>query len=267
MSLQHLGPDAARRLGLAGRLAPLGLLVGVLVLVYAMGWHRQLSFETLVLHSAAIDAFIEAHRVVAVLSFLAIYAIGAMLALPAGAVLAVIGGFLFGTLAGGAAAMIGSTLGAAIVFLVARSAFGEQLLRRVGPRAESFAAGFRVDAFFYVMFLRLVPVPSWFTNLTAALCRMRLWTFVAATALGRTPGSFILALFGAGLDSVMASQEAAYRACQTAGGLDCRIDFDPANVVTPTLLAALVGLGLLALVPVLARRLLWRRAAIGPERP
>jgi len=96
---------------------------------------------------------------------------------------------------------------------------------------------------------------------------VRFSTFVAATALGRTPGSFILALLGAGLDSMIASQEAAYRACLAADGLDCRIDFDPANVVTPTLIAALVGLGLLALVPVLARRLLWRRAAIGPERP
>jgi len=268
MSLQQLGPDAGRRLSrMLGRLVPLGLLVGGLVLAYAMGWHRNLSLETLVRHSAAIDALIEAHRVVAILSFIAIYAIGAALALPAGVVLAVVGGFLFGALTGGAAAMVGSTLGATIVFLVARSAFGEQLLRRVGPRAESFAAGFRVDAFFYVMFLRLVPVPSWFTNLTAALFRVRFSTFVAATALGRTPGSFILALLGAGLDSMIASQEAAYRACLAADGLDCRIDFDPANVVTPTLIAALVGLGLLALVPVLARRLLWRRAAIGPERP
>jgi uncharacterized membrane protein len=31
-------------------------------------------------------------------------------------------------------------------------------------------------------------------------------------------------------------------------------------VLTPTLLAALVGLGLLALVPVLAKRLWWRQA-------
>lgn len=250
-----------------GRLTPLGLLLGALVLAYAMGWHRSLSIETLVENNAAIDAFIAAHRVAAVISFIAIYAAGVMLAMPAaGAVLAVIGGFLFGALIGGAGSMIGSTLGSTAVFLVARTAFGEKLLRRVGARAESFAAGFRADAFYYVIFLRLVPVPSWFTNLTAALCAVRLPVFVAATAIGRTPGSFLLALFGAGLDSMIASQETVYRACQASGGLDCRIDFDPANVVTPTLIAALVGLGVLALIPVLARRLLWRRAAIGPER-
>jgi len=171
MPLTDPGPDARwRRWPLAlGRLAPLGLLVGALVLVYAMGWHRSLSIETLVENNAAIDAFIAAHRVAAVLSFVMIYAASVMLAVPTGAVLAVIGGFLFGTLTGGAASMVGSTLGATTVFLIARSAFGERLLRRVGARAESFAAAFRADAFSYVMFLRLVPVPSWFTNLTAAL--------------------------------------------------------------------------------------------------
>jgi len=258
-------PDAGRLRLVLRRGLPLALLVALLVVGYAMGWHRGLSLETLVRHGAAIDGFIAAHRLAALLIFVAVYTAGAMLAMPAGAVLAVIGGFLFGAFSGGAAAMIGSTVGATAVFLVARSAFGERLLCRVGPRAESFAAGFRADAFCYVMFLRLVPVPSWFTNLTAALFAVRLPTFMAATALGRTPGSFILALFGAGLDSMIAPQEAAYRACIAAGSTDCRIVFDPANVLTPTLLAALVGLGLLALVPVLARRLLWRRAAVRPE--
>ncbi len=236
------------------RLAPLCCLLGLLVLAYAMGWHRNLRLETLVENNAAIDAFIEAHRIAAILSFVVIYTLGAVLAMPAGAVLAVVGGFLFGALIGGAAAMIGSTLGATPVFLIAHSAFGERLLSRLGPRAESFAAGFRADAFCYVMFLRLMPVPSWFTNLTAALFAVRLRTFVGATAIGRIPGSFLLALFGAGLDSMIATQEVAYRACLAAGELDCRIEFDPANVVTPMLIAALVGLGLLALVPVLARR-------------
>jgi uncharacterized membrane protein YdjX (TVP38/TMEM64 family) len=242
------------------RLAPLAGLVALLVAAYATGWHRELSLETLVRHYAAIDAFIAAHRVAAVLAFVAIYVAGAVLAMPAGAVLAVIGGFLFGALIGGSAAMIGSTAGATIVFLVARSALGEHLLRRAGPPAMRFAAGFRADAFCYLLFLRFVPVPSWLTNLTAALFGVRLPVFTFATALGRAPGSFTLALLGAGLDGVIATQVTAYRACLAAGGHDCRVDFDAAAVVTPTLIAALLALGLLALVPVLARRLLMRYA-------
>jgi uncharacterized membrane protein YdjX (TVP38/TMEM64 family) len=235
------------------RLAPLVAVMALLFVVYSMGWHRELSLETLVRHRAAIDAFIAAHRLTAVLAFIALYSAAAMLAMPTGIVLAVTGGFLFGTLVGGISA-------------IARTAVGEHLARRAGPAAERLAAGFRADAFSYIVFLRLVPVPSWFTNLTAAVLGVRPAIFIAATALGRSPGSLILAFFGAGLDSLIAADVASYRACLVAGGDDCRIDFDPANVFTPTLLAALVALGLLALLPVVAKWLwLWRRARTEPE--
>src|SRR5438105_15864713 len=101
MSLQQPGPDATRRLRrMLVRLAPLGCLLGLLVLAYAMGWHRSLRLETLVENNAAIDAFIEAHRAAAILSFVVIYALSVALVMPAGMVLAGVGGFLFGALIG-----------------------------------------------------------------------------------------------------------------------------------------------------------------------
>src|SRR2546423_1287804 len=97
MSPQQPERDAIRRLRrMLVRLAPLGCLLGLLVLAYAMGWHRNLRLEALVENNAAIDAFIAAHQVAAILSFVVIYALGVALVMPAaGAVLAVIGGFLF----------------------------------------------------------------------------------------------------------------------------------------------------------------------------
>src|SRR5262245_10290519 len=249
------------------RVMPCAVLLTLLVAVYVTGAYRHLSLETLVRNSAAIDGFIAAHRTAAVLIFVAGYAACVALAIPAGVGLAAIGGFLFGAPLGAIAAMAGSTMGATIVFLVARSAFGEQLLRRTGPFLMRFAHGFRADAFCYVLCLRLMPVPSWFTNLAAALFQVPLKTFVAATALGRTPGSLVFALLGAGLGSVIAAEAAAYHACLAAGGLDCRVGFDPANVLTPTFLAALIALGLLALAPVFARRFIARRVPAVPERP
>src|SRR5262245_22169384 len=151
---QELKPDAPGTWRWR-RLVPLAVLVVLLVVVYAMGWHRELSLETLVRHNTAIDEFIAAHRAPAVLLFVAVYVAGAALAMPAGVVLAVIGGFLFGALLGGFASMVGSATGATIVFVIAKSAFGEHLLRRAGPLAARCAAGFRADAFCYVLFLRL----------------------------------------------------------------------------------------------------------------
>ena len=255
-------PEAAKmRRSPVRRLMPLAVVAALLIIVYAMGWHRVLSLETLIRHRAAIDGFIAAHKLVAVLAYIGLYIAVAALSIPAGAWLTITGGFLFGTIVGALATIVGATVGATILFLIAQSAAGEYLARRAGARVAKFAAGFRADAFNYLLFLRLVPVPFWLVNLVPALLGVRLRTFVAATALGIIPATFIFAFFGAGLDSVIAAHEATYQSCLAAGGVDCRINFEPARLLTPTLLAALIGLGLLALVPVLAKRIWWRQAS------
>jgi uncharacterized membrane protein YdjX (TVP38/TMEM64 family) len=245
------------------RLLPLAVVAALLGAVYVMGWHRELSLATLIRHRAAIDGFIAAHKPVAVAAYIGLYIAVAALSIPAGAWLTITGGFLFGTIVGALAAIMGATLGATSLFLIAQSAAGEHLARRAGPLVGRFAAGFRADAFNYLLFLRLVPVPFWLVNLVPALLGVRLRTFVTATAIGIIPATFIFAFFGAGLDSVITAQEEIYRACLAAGGGECTIHIEPARVLTPTLLAALIGLGTLALVPVLAKRIWWRQARTG----
>jgi uncharacterized membrane protein YdjX (TVP38/TMEM64 family) len=127
-------------------------------------------------------------------------------------------------------------------------------VRRAGPRVGRFAAGFRANAFNYLVFLRLVPAPYWLVNLVPAVLGVPLRTFVIATAIGIIPITVIFAVLGAGLDSVLSAQAASYQACQQAGALDCRMQFEPKSLITPTLLAAMGGLGVLALIPVLAKK-------------
>jgi uncharacterized membrane protein YdjX (TVP38/TMEM64 family) len=238
------------------RLVPLGVIVVISVVVVALGWHRQVSFETLARHHEALRDFIAAHEVSAVAAYVVLYIVAVGLSLPVGFYLTVIGGILFGAILGGAAAMLGATIGAICIFLIARSAIGEHLVRRAGPLAEKLAQGFRDDAFNYLLFLRLVPIfPFWVINLVAALCGVRLAIFAAATALGIVPATFTFAFFGAGLDSVIAAQQAAYRSCLAAGRVDCRLKFHMDTALTPELLAALAALGVLALVPVVVKRL------------
>jgi uncharacterized membrane protein YdjX (TVP38/TMEM64 family) len=237
------------------RFLPVIALVLLGVVVYAMGWHRELSLETLVRHRTMIDVFVADHRLAAIAVFVAIYIAVVALSVPGAAFLTISGGFLFGGMIGGLATIVGATIGATCIFLIARSAFGEFLVRRAGPLAAKLAAGFRADAFSYLLFLRLVPVfPFFLVNLAPALTGVKLRTFVAATALGIVPGTFALAFFGAGLDSVIAAQEAAYQACRAAGHQHCRLDFDFKAAVTPEMLAALMALGIVALIPVLVKR-------------
>ena len=66
------------------------------------------------------------------------------------------------------------------------------------------------------------------------------------------------------VDSVIAAQESAYQACIAAGRADCHLNFSMSALVTPQLLAALVALGVVALIPVVVRKWRARRGAAMP---
>lgn len=246
------------------RLAPFAVIALAMGLVYAMGLHQYLSLETLVKHRNALDEFISGNWPVAVASYVGLYVAAVAMSFPGALLLTISGGVLFGCWVGSAAAVLGATAGAALIFTIASSAFGGVLARRAGPIAAKLAAGFRADAFSYMLFLRLVPVfPFWLVNLAAALVGVRLTTFVAATAIGIIPGTVAYSLLGAGLDSVIGAQETAFRACLAEGRSDCRLDFDFGAALTPQLIGALVALGLVALIPVVWSRLRGRRSEPG----
>lgn len=247
---------------LVRRMIPLIVIVLLAIAVYVTIGRGMISLEALVQHRAAIDAFVVEHRALAVIAYIALYIVVVALSLPGATFLTVTGGFLFGLVLGASAAVIGATLGATVIFLVARSALGEPLLKRAGPRANQLAQGFREDAFSYLLFLRLVPAfPFFLVNLVPAFADVRLSTFVAATALGIIPGGTVYAFAGIGLDSIISAQQEAYDACMAVGRADCHLTFSAHGILTPELIGALVALGVLALVPVVVKRLRARARA------
>ena len=244
------------------RYAPLAIVLALTAVVLAMGWHRELSLETLVRYRMAFEDLVAAHGLIAVLAFVAVYIAVVTLSIPGAVYLTITGGLLFGAAYGALASFTGATIGATVLFLMALTAFGELLIRRAGPRAARLAEGFREDAFSYLLFLRLVPLfPFFLVNLVPALAGVRLAPFLAATAIGIAPATIVFALVGSSLDSVIATQTAGYRDCLAAGRTDCMVAFDIYSVLTPTLIAALVGLGVLALIPVAVKRWRGRRIA------
>jgi len=245
------------------RFAPILVIVVLIAAAYGFGLHRHVSFETLVRNRAAIDQFVSEHGAAALAGYVALYIAVVSLSLPVAVFMTVTGGFLFGTVLGTVAAVLGAVGGGTLVFLIARSACGEWLTRRAGPFVAKLAEGFRADAFSYLLFLRLVPVPFWLVNLAPAMFGVRLRTFVTATAIGILPATVTFAMFGAGLGSIVVAQEAQYSACLAAQNSGCSVDFDLSNVLTPALVAALVAFGVLALIPVLARRLFGRKLGVG----
>ena len=216
-----------------------------MVAVFASGAHRHISLETLVRHRMAIDAFIADHAVAAVAVFIAIYIVVVALSIPGALFLTISGGVLFGTLIGGSGAVSSARRSARPSSSWSPGARAAKTsCAAPGPLACKLADGFRADAFSYLLFLRLVPAfPFFLVNLVPALVGVKLPTFVAATVIGIMPATFAFAFFGSGLDSVIAAQEAAYRACLAAGRGECALKFDIGMIVTPQLLAALAALG------------------------
>jgi uncharacterized membrane protein YdjX (TVP38/TMEM64 family) len=249
-----------------GRLVPLGVILVTMAVMVALGWRHQLSIETLVRHRAAIDAVVTAHVALAVLAFVVVYAAAVSLSFPGAALLTIAGAMLFGALMGGLAAVVAATLGATAIFLITKHACGGaaacRLARRAGPLGEKLAAGFRKDAFCYLVFLRLVPLfPFWLVNLVAAPAGVGLMPFVAATALGIVPATFAFACFGAGLNSAIAAEENLYQTCLAAQRTGCHLDFDFQAAATPELIGGLVALGLIALIPPVIRHYRSKRMA------
>jgi uncharacterized membrane protein YdjX (TVP38/TMEM64 family) len=243
--------------GLWRHLLPLAVVLAAAIAVYWIAGRQAISLEALIRHRAEIDAFVGRHAGAAILAFIAIYLVSVALSVPGASFLTVTSGFLFGVWLGAAASVIGATVGATVIFLVARTAFGEPLLARAGPRLAVLARGFRNDAFSYLLFLRLVPAfPFFLVNLVPAIAGVRLGPFVAATALGVIPGAVVFAFAGTMLDSVIAAQEKAHAACLASGAPDCMLAFNPRDALTPHVIGALAALGLLALLPVLVKH--WR---------
>ncbi len=216
------------------RLIAPAILLAAAAAIWWFGLASQLSWSTLAREQAALRAWVSAHPLAAGGLYVAAYIAAVAFSLPQAILLTVTGGLLFGTVAGALLAATGATIGAILLFLVARSAFGDPLARRGGTRLGVLRDELRRDGFSYLLALRLIPViPFFLVNLAAALCGMRLRDFVAATLIGIMPATFIVASIGASLGQVLASDQTP----------DPRILLSP-QVLGPLLaLAALSALG------------------------
>lgn len=238
---------------------PAGLLVALMALAYATGLHRQISLTAVADNRDALKQFVSDHWFLALAAYAAVYVAITVAALPAAAAISIAGGFLFGWLVSAPLSAASATLGASIAFRIVRTTAGRALAAKAGPVLARLQKGFAEDAFHYLLALRLMPVvPFFIVNVVAGLSQVRTATFVAATGLGIIPGALAYAWLGTGLDSIIAAQRQAYEACRAANTASpCRFVLEPSALLTPQLVAAFFGLAVIALLPLLLRRV-WR---------
>ncbi len=234
------------------RWLPLVVIAGLMALVFAMGWHQYLSFKTIGLNYEALRAYISGNLVVALLAYMALYIAVVALSLPGGLIMTLAGGLLFGWQIGAPVTVIAATIGATIIFLVAKTSFGESLAAKAGPWIGKLREGFQENALSYLLFLRLVPAfPFVVVNLAPALLGVPLRTYVLGTLVGIIPGTAAYSIAGAGLGSVVEAQNKVYAACIAAkGDGNCSYTIDFSALVTKELVFAGAALGVVALIPV-----------------
>lgn len=224
---------------IAARIALVAVLLGGIGFALATGWSASDLLALLAEHSVELNQWVQANQTAAVAAYMAIYLVGVTLSLPGAVWLTVIGGYVFGTAPAAFYTVAVATLGATILFLLARTALRDWVESRAGGIAQRMEAGFHRNAFHYMLFLRLVPVfPFWLVNLVPALLGVRLSVYVIATFVGIVPGTVVFASLGNGLGEVI-----------EAGGVP-----DASFLAQPDILMPLVGLAVLALVPVMWRR-------------
>lgn len=188
------------------RFAPIVLIAICLAFGYAMGWQRYLTLEYLSASRVELKDFVAGNPVLAVIGFAGIYVLAVALSFPAASILTIFAGFLFGWLGGGVLVAFAATIGATLLFLAARTAFGDFLRGRVGGRVARLAEGFEKDAFGYLLVLRLAPIfPFFVMNIAPALFHVRLRTYVAATFIGILPGTFAYTYLGKSIDAILAA--------------------------------------------------------------
>lgn len=212
------------------RFIPLVILVGAIGAAYHFGLQNYLSLESIKEQKENFQSMIDAHPFLAPLAFLGIYAGAVALSLPIATLLTLLGGFLFGLIQGTLLVVSGATIGASIIFLVAKTSLGSTLRDKAGAFYTKIESNMKENAVGYLLFMRLVPIfPFVAVNVVPALFNIPLRIFVLTTFFGIIPGSAVYVYFGQQLGSIESLSDLA----------------------SPEVLSAFALLGVFALIPTL----------------
>lgn len=217
---------------------PLFALLGLAVVVGVVA-RDSLSFEALSENRARLLALRDANYPFAVAVFILSYLAIVALSLPGATVATLTGGFLFGLFPGVVFNIAGASIGASLLFLAARWGLGDWLAGKIDAsegRIHQIKQGIDRNQWSALFLMRLMPVvPFFIANLLPAFLGVPFHRYVISTALGIVPGALVYTSVGAGLGTVFETGEVP----------------DLSVIFAPHVLGPILGLCLLALLPVL----------------
>jgi uncharacterized membrane protein YdjX (TVP38/TMEM64 family) len=229
---------------------PLVVLIAVGIALLSTGALNRFRPETLAAEQFSLQLQIAAHPALATLIHVGVITLSISTGIPGVVVLIMAGGMLFGIVIGTLLSAIGVTLGALILFLASRHAFGDHSHVHAPGFAGALRGGYRAHPVSYTFFLRLVPFFP-FGGVTVGLAWLRcpLWLFLAATSTGGAVMTGIETALGAGV----------------AKNIGEKHEVSASLFADPQVVIPLVVLGLLALVPIAISR--WRGKRLPTDAP
>jgi pyruvate/2-oxoglutarate dehydrogenase complex dihydrolipoamide dehydrogenase (E3) component/uncharacterized membrane protein YdjX (TVP38/TMEM64 family) len=208
------------------------LVIGLAVAAFvALDLQRFVTLDAIKSRQAAVEAYRDAHPLLAAAAYALLYVAMTGLSLPGAAVLTLAGGAVFGLVWGTLLVSFASTIGATLAFLAARFLFRDAVAARFADRLRAVDAGIAKEGAFCLFTLRLVPAfPFFLVNLAMGLTAIPARTFYWVSQIGMLPATIVFVNAGTELGQVTSLR----------------------GILSPTLF---VSFALLGVFPLLARRI------------
>ncbi len=137
-----------------------------------------------------------------------IFSILWVLLLGFGSIVALVSGFIFGKWIGTVLAVLGLSLGATSLYILANYFFKEFIKKKFSLKFQKLESKFKKNEFTFFLIYRFVGgIPFAISNVIPVLFKVKLNNFFWGTIIGMLPQLFIIVSLGSGLESVVASNE------------------------------------------------------------
>jgi len=230
---------------------PVLVLTALGIALFLSGALDRFRPDNLANEQAVLQAQIAAHPLLSAAAYVAALLFVIATGIPAGGALLIItGGMLFGVWLGTGLSIVGVTVGALILFLASRHAFGDHRHADAPGLVQRLRGGYLLHPLSYTFFLRLVPFFP-FGGVTVALAWLRcpLWLFLTATSSGGAVMTGVETALGAGIASSIGEKKAV------------SVDI----LAQPGVFVPLLAMGLLALMPIAVSK--WRARGANAGKP
>ena len=189
------------------------LLIFFLLIIIAILWTIYFlnkdffQLQTFFSNLEIIQNFILQNFLISIFIVILSYSFLIMCNFPFASLLSMINGFLFGTWLGGAISIVGGTIGALGVFLIAKFFFLDFIKRKFLNKYSYIENYFNKNDLELMILIRIVPgTPFFLQNLILAGLGANNKKFFYTTLIGLAPWSFIFGSIGQGLEEIFVNK-------------------------------------------------------------